>query len=378
MLKPVVFGKQIARRLLIMPDFPVSTPHPQRCWAEIDLAALRHNLTVVRSQIGPVSRIMAIVKADAYGHGLGGVLTTLAQEVDQFGVANVTEALDLRAVLPDAEILLLGATLPEERELVVRHGLMPAISTLEEARRFAEIGPVRVHLALDTGMGRMGFLPVEWAEALAEIRSLPNLTVVAVATHLPSADEDEPFTISQIADYEALMGIQSPSHLLNSAGIMNFPKHAAQWVRAGLMLYGVSPMAFFQPQLVPVMTLKSRVTLIRTLPAGHGVSYGRTFLTSRPTRVATISAGYADGYHRRLSNRGTEVLIRGHRCPLLGRVTMDQIMVDVTDGPAEIGDEVELFGRHILAGEIAQLADTTPWEILTSISKRVPRVFLNP
>jgi alanine racemase len=323
---------------------------------------------------------MAIVKADAYGHGLGGILTTLGQAVEHFGVANVAEALDVRAVLPDAEILLLGATLPEERELVVRHGLMPAISTLEEAESFSKIGPTRVHLALDTGMGRLGFLPSEWNSALEKIRALPQLQIEAVATHLPSADEDEAWTLAQIASFESLgMGtFDCNSHVLNSAGIINFPEHAAQFVRAGLMLYGVSPMPEFQPQLRPVMTLKTRVTLIRTLPAGHGVSYGRSFLTSRPTRVATLSAGYADGYQRRLSNRSASVLIRGERCPVLGRVTMDQIMVDVTDSPAELGDEVELFGTHLLAGEIAQLADTIPWEILTSISKRVPRLFLHP
>ncbi len=361
-----------------MPDLPITTLVPHRCWAEINLAALRHNLAAIRSQIGPQPSIMAIVKADAYGHGLGGILSTLGEELAHFGVANVTEALDVRAVLPDAEILLLGATLPEERELVVRHGLMPAISSVAEAESFARIGTTRVHLALDTGMGRLGFLPEEWPEALEKIRALPQLKIESVATHLPSADEDESFTISQLADYETLVRNESNSHVLNSAGIINFPTHAGQFVRAGLMLYGVSPVPEFQVKLQPVMTLKSRVTLIRTLPAGHGISYGRSFLTSRPTRVATLSAGYADGFQRRLSNRGASVWIRGQRCPVLGRVTMDQIMVDVTDSPAELGDEVELFGTHILAGEIAQLADTIPWEILTSISKRVPRLFLNP
>lgn len=360
-----------------MSHLPIPTP-PYRCWAEIHLAALRHNLAAIRLHIGPRPGIMAIVKADAYGHGLGGILSTLGQEVDYFGVANIGEALDVRSVLPDADILLLGATLPEERELVVRHGFMPAISSVEEAESFARIGPARVHLALDTGMGRLGFLPAEWPAALEKIRQLPHLKIEAVATHLPSPDEDEAFTLAQLGQYETLTANEPFSHALNSAGIINFPTHAAQFVRAGLMLYGASPVPGFQSQLRPVMTLKSRVTLLRTLPAGHGVSYGRSQVLTRPTRVATISAGYADGYPRRLSNRGASVWIRGQRCPLLGRVTMDQIMVDVTDTAAALGDEVELFGAYILAGEIAQLADTIPWEILTSISKRVPRVFLNP
>ncbi|HEX8373062.1 MAG TPA: alanine racemase [Chthoniobacterales bacterium] len=362
-----------------MPDFPAPTPHgPLRCWAEIDLAALAHNLEVVRERIGSEAKLMAIVKADAYGHGLGGILTTLGQYTEYFGVANLGEALDVRAVWPDAEILLLGATLPEERESVVRHGFMPAISSMEEAEMFSRLGPTRVHLAVDSGMGRLGFLPEEWPAALEKIRAMPNLQIEAVATHLPSADEDEAFTLSQLEAYHALTSEAPSRHMLNSAGIINFSTHAAQFVRAGLMLYGASPVPEFQGKLRPVMTLKSRVTLIRTLPAGHGVSYGRSFVTKAPTRVATISAGYADGYQRRLSNRGAHVLLRDQRCPVLGRVTMDQIMIDVTDVPAEIGDEVELFGTHILAGEIAQLADTIPWEILTGISKRVPRIFLQP
>ncbi len=362
-----------------MPDFPASVPFasPHRCWAEIDLAALRHNLDVIQSRIGPGSKMMAIVKADAYGHGLGGLLTTLGQRVEHFGVANVGEALDVRAVLGEAEILLLGATLPEERELVVRHGFMPAISSVEEAEAFAKIGPTRVHLAIDTGMGRIGFLPDEWPLALAKISAMEQIKIEAVATHLPSADEDEEFTVTQLKSYDALPRLDCDSHVLNSAGIINFPEHAAQFVRAGLMLYGVSPVSGFQEKLRPVMALKSRVTLIRTLPANHGVSYGRSFVTKKETRVATLSAGYADGYPRRLSNRGASVLIRGRRCPVLGRVTMDQIMVDVSDIAAEIGDAVQLFGPELLVGEIAQLADTIPWEILTGISKRVPRIFLN-
>lgn len=360
------------------PSTNSATSIPHRCWAEIDLSALRHNLSVVQAQIGPQSGIMAIVKADAYGHGMGGILTTLAGQVALFGVANLAEALDIRAILPEADILLLGATLPGEREAVVRHGFMPVLSTLEEAGHFSKIGPTRIHLAIDTGMGRLGFLPDEFPDAFEKIRALPNLEILAVATHFPVADEDEHFTQNQLAHYAALLPAGVDSHVLNSAGIIRFAAHADRFVRAGLILYGVSPIADYQEKLRPVMTLKSRVSLIRTLPAGHGVSYGRTFITTRPTRVATVAAGYADGYHRRLSNTGAEVLIRGQRCPLLGRVTMDQIMVDITDHSAGIGDEVELFGPHISASALASLASTIPWEILTSVSKRVPRIFLHP
>lgn len=362
-----------------------------RCWAEIDEAALSHNIAIIRTHLGPHPRLMAVVKANAYGHGLDGILRALAGQVEMFGVANLEEALDVREVLPEAEVLILGAALPAEREAMVRQGFCPVISTLEEARAYSALGspekPLKVHLAIDTGMGRLGFLESKFEAALPAILALPGLEIAAVATHLPVPDEDVAYTNDQLTRYENLLRRIRPlipgaaiSHSLNSAGIIAFPGHAGDLVRAGLMLYGSSPIPTFQAKLRAVMTLKSRVTLIRELPAGHGISYGRTFVTAQPTRVATVAAGYADGYQRRLSNQSTSVLIHGQRCPVLGRVTMDQIMIDITDLPeVEIGDEVVLFGKQggakITAAELAEKAGTIPWEIFTGISKRVPRIF---
>jgi alanine racemase len=248
---------------------------------------------------------------------------------------------------------------------------------------------VRVHLAIDTGMGRMGIAEGDALEVIREIVRMPGLVIAGLATHLPVADEDEGFTCDQLKRFEALLaeirqlGVDAPCiHSLNSAGIFRFPGHANAMVRAGLMLYGASPLPEYQAELRPVLTLKTRITLIRELPASHGVSYGRTFITQTPTRVATLAIGYADGFHRLLSGRGADVLIHGRRCPLLGRVTMDQIMVDVSAiAEAAIADEAILIGaagdEQIPAAELAAKAGTIPWEIFTSIGTRVERLYKN-
>jgi alanine racemase len=368
-----------------------------RCWAEIDLSALRHNVAVARSLAGSGVGVMAIVKANAYGHGLQRVVRALRETVAMYGVANVQEAQAVRAALDAGGpggpgIFVLGPALPGERPEIVAGGFVPAISTLREAAAYSALGhgkPVAVHLAIDTGMGRMGIAESAALEVIREIVRMPDLRVAGIATHLPVADEDERYTGEQLGRFQGLlaaireMGVDAPCiHSLNSAGIFRFPGHAGAMVRAGLMLYGSSPLPERQAELRAVLTLKTRLTLIRELPAGHGVSYGRTFLTSRPTRVATLAIGYADGYHRVLSNRGAEVLIHGRRCPVLGRVTMDQIMVDVSEiSEAAIGDEAVLIGcaghESISAADLAAKAGTIPWEIFTSIGARVERVYLD-
>jgi len=368
-----------------------------RCWAEIDLSALRHNAAVVCRLAGPGAGVMAIVKANAYGHGLPGVVRALRDMVAMYGVANVHEAQAVRAALgTDAAgapgIFILGPALPGERPEIVEGEFVPAISTLREAAAYSALGhgkPVPIHLAIDTGMGRMGIAEEEALEMIREIVRMPDLVIAGVATHLPVADEDEQYTGDQLARFEGLLaairelGVDTPCvHSLNSAGIFRFPSHAGALVRAGLMLYGASPLPDYQAELRPVLTLKTRITLIRDLPPGHGVSYGRTFITAQPTRVATLAIGYADGFHRTLSNRGADVLIHGRRCPLLGRVTMDQIMVDVSGiTEAAIGDEAILIGstggQQIPAAELAAKAGTIPWEIFTSIGTRVERLYIN-
>lgn len=370
-----------------------------RCWAEIDLAAIRHNVAVASQITGPGVGIMAIVKANAYGHGLPEVVRALRGIVAMYGVANVHEAQAVQDALgPGSEppgIFILGPALPGERPAIVEGGFIPAISSLKEAAAYSALGGGRrvpVHLAIDTGMGRMGIIETGTRDIVQEIIRMPDLAIAGVATHLPVADgtdEDERYTHDQLARFQGVLaglreiGVDAPFiHALNSAGIFRFPHHAGTMVRAGLMLYGSSPLPEFQAQLRPALSLKTRITLIRDLPAGHGVSYGRTFITPHPMRIATLGIGYADGYERHLSGQGADVLIHGQRCALLGRVTMDQIMVDVSHvTEAAIGDEAVLIGpsgsQEIPAAELAAKAGTIAWEIFTSIGPRVERIYRN-
>ncbi len=361
----------------------------RRCWAEINLDALRHNVAAVRGLIGG-ARIMAIVKANAYGHGLCETVKALSGAVEMFGVANLGEALQLREALPAANVFVLGPALPEEREELVRSGFVPTVSSAEEAAAYARLAErVQVHFVIDTGMGRMGAWQDDAIAVAREILAMPQIEIAGIATHLPLADEDEAFTEKQLQHFETLVaqlesiGLRKPLvHSLNSAGVIHFSRHSQEMVRAGLMLYGVSPLPDFQKNLRPVMTLKTRVTQVRDVAAGHGISYGRTFVTEKPMRVATLAIGYADGYQRHLSNRGAEVLIRGRRCAVLGRVTMDQIMADATALTSIApGEEVVLIGRQgdeeILATELAQKAGTIAWEIFTGIKGRVERLYIS-
>ena len=358
-----------------------------RCWAEVDGTALLHNAGVARERIGPAAALLAVVKANAYGHGMVEVADALRTEAELFGVANLHEALELRASGIAHPILILGPALPEERVAICEHGFIASVSNLEEARAFTG-NPAGVNFAIDTGMGRMGCWQDEAVAELEKILQVSGLRLHSVSTHLPVADEDAAFTESELASFQELvrqMRQRVPGsyrvHALLSAGILSFARHRFDMVRAGLMLYGCSPLPNDQRFLRPALSLKSRVALLRDLPAGRSVSYGRTFTTARPLRVATLSAGYADGYPRSLSNRDASVLIGGRRCPILGRITMDLMMADVTALPdVQLGDEVVLIGKQgdeeILVAEIADRAGTIPWEIFTGIGSRVRRVYL--
>lgn len=362
---------------------PVSPP---RAWAEIDLGALKSNLRAACEAFG--GSLMAVVKAGAYGHGLEEVAKSLATEdLVFFGVANVGEARRIRQAGVATRIYLLGATWAEEREEIVARDWTPCISTLEEAEHFDRLAAARgmrlkVHISVDTGMGRGGFVADHLPEKLAALQRMEHLEIEGIGSHLPSADEDQEFTLRQFAKFQAIIDeLGGPArfkwmHLSNTAGLLGYGQGHCNLARPGLMLYGVSPLPGFQEKLRTVMTLKSRVTLVRELPAGHGVSYGRQFVTTRPTRVATVGIGYGDGYPRHVSGKGAEVWIRGRRLPILGRVTMDQMMVDVTEAPEVLeGDEVELFGPNLPVDEIAAKADTIVWEIFTGITPRVTRCY---
>jgi alanine racemase len=338
------------------------------------------------------ARVIAVVKADAYGHGLPEVASRLDRDVNLFGVASFEEAQVIRAAGALKPVLILSPALPEERQLIVNGGFIPTLSTAEEALAFARCVPpgqkLDAHFVVDTGMGRIGLSEEEASEALESIRRLNGIRVVAVSSHLPVADEDFEYTTSQLERFRTLskgLGfLDDETAVLNSAGVIGFGTEygLGSLVRAGLAIYGISPLEDFQSRFRPALTLKARVTLIRMLGSGRSISYGRTFITKSTMRVATISAGYGDGIDRHLSGRECDVLIRGTRCRLLGRVTMDQIVADVSHlDCVEPGDEVVVIGRQgaeeILASEVARKADTIAWEIFTGITKRVPRRYID-
>lgn len=363
-------------------------PSPPRTWAEIDLSALKHNLNIARQTSG--QSVMAVLKAGAYGHDIKRIGQALDDcDLAFFGVASVIEARKLAAIGCKTRIYLLGPTLATERNEIVKNRWTPCVSSIEEAEHFNELNngksPLPVHITVDTGMGRGGFLPSLLSDGLKHAINLKHLIVEGIGSHLPSADEDREFTLSQFDTFANAVNEARSSnnhsfdyiHLSNSAGLLDYTSTVTNLVRPGLMLYGISPIEKYQAKLQPVLTLKSRISIIRNLPQGHGISYGRTTILERDSRVATIGIGYGDGYPRAISHQAGEVWIRGQRCPILGRVTMDQIMVDVTDlTEAKGGDEVELFGKHILATEVASKAATIPWEIFTRITPRVTKIYL--
>lgn len=339
---------------------------------------------------------MAIVKANAYGHGAVEVAKTLKDKAALFGVANLHEAEELRSSGITMPILLLSPCLPEENEAALKQGFHVCISSLDDAAAWGALGEkhqrmVPVHLVVDTGMGRMGFTEAQWNETtLRSLLKMQHLQFEGLCSHLPSPDDDDAFTKKQIARFTQCVDLAHAAgmqphwiHLSNSAGLLGFheTQPSCNLARPGLVLYGFSPLPSFQNLLRPALTWKTRVTLVRELPAGHGVSYGRTFITENPTRVATLACGYADGYPRQVSGRDASVLIHGQRCAVLGRITMDQFMVDVTalGDNVQAGDEAVLMGTqkdgHISGFELAEKAGTIVWHILTGITARVERVY---
>jgi alanine racemase len=363
-----------------------------RIRAEIDHGALRHNADAVRKVAGDQPGLIAVVKADGYGHGGPEVLRTLAPYAEQFGVATLEEARAVRAAVPAKDILLLSPCLPAERETVAKEGFVPVVSSTAEAKayaHFAQDKPVRIHVCIDTGMGRIGVWQEEVMTTAKDIAAIEGIAVESVSTHLPVADSDPDFTAAELQTWDKLVAQLRPIlpgakfHALNSAASLERPQHAADRVRPGLALYGISPLPAFQKQLKPVMTLKTRITLVRDVGPGRGISYGRDFITRKAMRIATLAMGYADGYPRQTSNQGAHVLVRGKRCPVLGRITMDQFMVDVTDLPRDVapGEEVVLFGKQgdeaITVNEVASWAGTITWDIVTRLGKRVVTEHLN-
>jgi alanine racemase len=379
-------------------------PRPLRCWAEIDLAALERNLKLIRGALPAGMRYVAVVKADAYGHGLPQTATCLMHAgADLFAVATVTEAATVRELGPGWPILLLSPVLPEEDHYLADYDLAATVSTPEEVARFEAAGcaagkTIAIHLKIDTGMGRLGVWHEEAVSLYEKIAAASHLRLEGVFTHFASPDDDAAFTTEQRRRFLAALGkfagLQTEElfiHADNSAGIETMPGTARgakpgaspfNAVRVGLLQFGVLPhprSLLSSVRTEPVCSFRTRIGIIKHLPRGTTVSYGRTHTLERDSTVAVLCAGYGDGLPRAASNRA-QVLVRGRRCAVLGRVTMDQTVVDVTDVPdAASGDEVVLIGRQggeeISVAEFSRWADTIPWETLCSITKRVPRIY---
>ncbi|NWF74739.1 MAG: alanine racemase [Nitrospirae bacterium] len=364
-------------------------------YATIDLAALAYNLSQIKRCLSPTCDIMAIVKANAYGHGAVETAHALARQgIKRFAVASLDEGIALRHAGLSASIVVLGALLEDQVPDLLAHQLTPVISdghilpTLAKAAR-SQPAPYPIHLKVETGMGRLGFSPEELLSLLDDPILRNPLQIEGLMTHLADADgTDSAFTERQLGIFRSMLeqarqhGLTIPFlHTANSAAIVRFPDAHFSLVRPGLMLYGYHtlPPSISAPNLKPVLSLQSTIVQLRSIPSGGTVSYNRTFVAQRPTRIAVLPIGYADGYSRRLSYRGS-VLIQGRRAPIIGLVCMDMIMIDVTDlGPVRVGEIVTLIGQQggesIWADEVADWIDTIPYEILCGIGPRVPRIY---
>jgi alanine racemase len=362
----------------------------KRTWAEINIDALKSNIEYIKSLLCE-TKTMAVVKADAYGHGDAETAAVFqAAGVDFFAVSNLDEALSLRRANIRGNILILGYTPPELSELLLQNKITQTVFSEEYAAALSSScagfeKPVDVHIKIDTGMSRLGLAPE--AGKILPLLELPGLNVTGLFTHLSSADAptDEPsaeFTRKQIECFSQLAKKlpKLSCHIQNSAGIINAFGGGCDYARPGIILYGLSPDGAFPAKgLTPVMTLKTVVSMVKDIKPGAAVSYSRNFIADKAMRVATLPVGYADGYPRLLSGRG-HVLIGGVRCPVLGNVCMDQMIVDVThiDGVSQ-GDEVVLFGQQgresIHVEEISALAGTINYETVCLIGRRVPRIY---
>jgi len=358
-------------------------------WAEIDLEAIEHNFMLTKELVGLDVSVLSVVKADAYGHGAVEVSKVLVDSgTDMLGVATIEEALELRDYGIEVPILILGGVRPEEAQLVVEHDLTPFLFSIDVAKELDKasvkaLKKASYHLKFDTGMTRLGVMGEECEHFLNELSGFENIVMQGVLTHLSTAftDADEN-TYNQIQDLNKLVQLVrgkgfSPSyiHAANSAAIQKYPESRYNLVRPGIVLYGFGN--YLGLDLKPVMKLKSRIIRLSRVPQGTPVSYGGKFVTQRPSIIATIPVGYADGYTRRLSSKGM-VSIHGALAPVTGDVCMDFIMADVTDiANTKVGDEVVLFGDNLVSViDLAHIAGTISYELLSNIGKRVPRLYI--
>lgn len=388
----------------------MTATHSHLVWAEIDLNAIAHNVRQLRRVTRSEARLMVAVKANAYGHGVIPVARrALESGADALGVARLPEALDLRDAGIRAPILIFGYTPPAQIETVLRNDLIQTVYDLETARAYDETarrcqGRLRAHLKVDTGMGRLGILPQDrrhlpegmptTADAVGEVRAmaaLPNLALDGIFTHFASADSaDKTYAEFQFDNFQAFLDALQQAglnfemrHAANSGAIIDMPHTHLDMVRAGISFYGLYPSAEVDRRridLKPVLSLKARIIHLKHVPAGTPISYGMTYTTAAPTVIATVPIGYADGFRRRLSNCG-QMLVRGRRAPIVGRVCMDLTMLDVGHIEAvALEDEVVAIGsqgsEEIAAEELADLLDTINYEVTASLTGRIPRVFV--
>lgn len=366
----------------------------QRLYVNIDLDAIGRNVAGVRAKIPWDTRIMAVIKADAYGHGAVALAKYLDSRVDYYGVATMDEAVELRNAGIDKNILILGYVNTQEYKTAVAKDIQIAMTNYADAEILAKEAQrknktAKVHIKVDTGMSRIGFAPTdESAFDVQRIAALDGVKIEGMFTHFAKADtKDKSSAIAQRNIYDGFvekcraLGVSIPvCHVNNSAGTMELDKYY-DMVRMGIMLYGLYPSDEMDVdyKLYPAMEMKSHVTCVKLLEKGRGISYGHTFVTEKDTLVATVPCGYADGYPRALSNKG-HVLVGGRKCPILGRVCMDQMMVDVSDVPdTRIGDDVVLFGKmgdeEITVDALAESAYSFNYEFVCGIGRRVPRVY---
>jgi len=359
--------------------------------AVIDLSAISHNVAEIRKKIGNHGGLMAVVKADGYGHGAVEVSrAALRSGADSLGVAFPEEGQPLREAGIEAPILVVGLIQPEEAYKVVRFRLSQAVASVEllealEHEASKASTQVGVHVKFETGMGRIGVNPKDVVSFVRKVKSFKNLNLEGIFSHFSSADEkDKTFSEQQLQLFDQAIdnlrqaGIEVPKkHMANSAAILDLPESYYDMVRPGIMIYGLYPSKEVSRsiELKPAMTLKTNITQVKIVPPGTPISYGRTFITKKRTTIATLPVGYADGYSRLLSNCG-EVLIKKRRAPVVGTVCMDMFMVDVSDMEnIRPGDEVILFGKDPPADEIADKIGTINYEVVCDVSKRVPRIY---
>ena len=391
-------GTPLPRVLRPKRAVPGDAVRPTR--AEVNLAALRHNLRVVKKTVGETP-LWAVLKADGYGHGAKAVARTLERAgADGVCVALLEEAIELRGAGIRTPILVMGGYYGRAWGELLRHDLVPVIyepsqvEAIADEVRFSGSEPARIHIKIDTGMARLGATPKEVPELARAVVNHPEVRLEGLMTHFACADAGDPASIDRQLDLFdevtrelAKLGLEPRiRHAANSAALLQSPRSRLDMVRPGIALFGIEPRPGMNADLKPVMTVRSEVVALRDLEVGQSAGYGSTWTAARKSRIATIPMGYADGLSRALSNRG-HVLVRGRRAPIAGTVSMDLTMLDVTDVEGvSVGDECIVIGRQrgalgedeITADEVANHLDTIPWEVLTSVMRRVPRFYREP